>query len=204
MNEIELKWVKEELVTAYPNLSPSDVLDMLVLADKIEKEIGLENVLDLLKSIGFGFPLSPVENKMDDWIRTDNDNIFQHKRLQSLFHFNDTYLNTNRMVCNNRLTGEIEEAASEFDFMLNAVYPISFPYFQTRFGVLSYVRHNELVILLSYVDECSGEVINFDDAFFRVINREPVHLTNIPKAERESMMADVEKLLGNSPKDPAI
>lgn len=165
MNEKFMDWAEREIVEKHGMYKDSmqtkleyDVL-MNFYAHR-EADIAMF-MQDMQRLIMNRLPLTPVENQKEDWQWDDEHELYIHKRMPyHLCKIEDVVINTSRFItCDISVAGKPEyRAANDQEVaIINALYPIQFPYQQTRDGMLCVIRVDKYIAFTKYKDECTGE-----------------------------------------------
>lgn len=165
MNEKFMDWAEREIVKKHGRYADSmqtmleyEMLMNIYAYHEADFSVCMEDISRLIMN---HLPLTPVEDRRIDWIWDAEHELYIHKRMPyHLCKIEDAVINTNRFItCDISVAGKPEyRAANDREVaIIHALYPIQFPYHQTRDGMLCVVRADKYIAFTKYKDECTGE-----------------------------------------------
>ena len=105
----------------------------------------------ILEKLMYKIPLMPIEDKEIMWTHVyywDNESVFQHRRMPSLFKMVNKktrvvrFSDNDRILCKNPVdTSSVYFSNSFITRIIDGMFPIEFPYMPTKEKYIAYVTH---------------------------------------------------------------
>lgn len=160
-----LDWAKKEITERYGRYTKSmqtrleyDVLMSFYTHHDADFNKCINDISRLLMN---RLPLISVENREEDWEWNEKEEVYIHRHMPfHLCKIKNTVVNLNRfIVCDisKKDTPEYRQPTDREIEILHVLYPIQFPYYQTRDGVLYISKADKYISFMKYKDECAGE-----------------------------------------------
>lgn len=163
-----IEWAEKEIVGKYGRYKDSmqtrleyDILMNFYAHQETSFTMCMQDIERLVMN---HLPLTPVKDRKEDWEWDDERKIYIHKRMPNrLCKIEGAVINTGRFITCDISVAEKPEYRDADDHeiaIINALYPIQFPYHQTRDGILCVVRADKYIAFTKYKDECTGKFYN--------------------------------------------